>query len=203
MGCILPIQSDSTANLRPAFVLASLWLSMPGRNYGLCPCYMPFDHTPDGVKFTQDARKPPPSGCAGTKTPRHQGPGNARFVRYPLRIPFGCPSDYHASATLAVGRLVHGRRLVRKTTRRVIAVGAEQQSNWLNPFKISSFRMGRAGNRARGHGPNSRRRGHRGCANSYYEKTTLTPTSLSPFPKGCQMGYSPHRTERLSFTCGG
>ena len=120
-----------------------------------------------------------------------------------LRMPFGCPSDYHASATLAVGRLVHGRRLVRKTTRRVIAVGAEQQSNWLNPFKISSFRMGRAGNRARGHGPDSRRRSTRGCANSYYEKTTLTPTSPSPFPKGCQMGYSPHRTERLRFTCGG
>ena len=173
LGCILPIQSDSTANLRPAFVLAILWLSMPGRNYGLCPCYMPFDHTPDGVKFTQDARKPPPSGCAGTKTPRHQGPGNARFVRYPLRIPFGypsdalrmpfgCPSDYHASATLAVGRLVHGRRLVRKTTRRVIAVGAEQQSNWLNLFKISSFRMGRASNRARGHGPDSKKRSHPG-----------------------------------------
>jgi len=152
----------------------------------------------------------PPAAVRGPRHPATKAQATLDSCAIPfgypsdtLRMPFGCPSDYHASATLAVGRLVHGRRLVRKTTRRVIAVGAEQQSNWLNPFKLSSFRMGRAGNRARGHGPDSRRRSTRGCANSYYEKTTLTPTSLSPFPKGCQMGYSPHRTERLRFTCGG
>ena len=173
LGPILQVLSGSSVSLRLATVPESLWLAVPCRNCQLCSCYLPFAPTPDCVKFTQDARKPPSSGFAGTETPRHQGPSNARSGRYPLRIPFGypsdalrmpfgCPSDYHASATLAVGRLVHGRRLVRKTTRRVIAVGAEQQSNWLNPFKISSFRMGRAGKQASGHGPDSKKRSHLG-----------------------------------------
>ena len=61
---ILRVLSGSSVSLRPAAVLASLWLATPDRNYGLCRYYLPFDRTPECAKFTQDARKPHSSGFA-------------------------------------------------------------------------------------------------------------------------------------------